>query len=98
MSRFGATYPRAHDWKGRRVAIVGDGSRLGIIGVGAIAAAIVEGLMRTKHDALVVLSPRGADRAAYLASRFPTVTVAPSNQAVVASASGPSSTLIPGAA
>lgn len=52
--------------------------QLGFIGTGVIAAAMVEGL---GGDA--VLSPRGAGVAADLARRFPGVTVADSNQAVV---------------
>lgn len=56
----------------------------GIIGVGAIAAAIVTGLCEHAPDApAVVLSPRNAGRAADLASRFPTVRVAQSNQEVI---------------
>jgi pyrroline-5-carboxylate reductase len=56
----------------------------GIIGVGAIAAAIVTGLCENASDApSIVLSPRNADRAADLAARFPTVRVARSNQEVI---------------
>jgi pyrroline-5-carboxylate reductase len=56
----------------------------GIIGVGAIAAAIVTGLCEGSSDApAIVLSPRSADRAAELAARFPTVRVARSNQEVI---------------
>jgi Pyrroline-5-carboxylate reductase len=56
----------------------------GIIGVGAIAAAIVTGLCEHAADApAIVLSPRNAGRAADLASRFPTVRVAQSNQDVI---------------
>jgi pyrroline-5-carboxylate reductase len=56
----------------------------GIIGVGAIAAAIVTGLCESGSDApSIVLSPRNADRAADLAARFPTVRVARSNQEVI---------------
>lgn len=56
----------------------------GIVGVGAIAAAIVTGLCEQVQDApAIVLSPRNADRAADLASRFPTVRVAQSNQDVI---------------
>ena len=56
----------------------GDGMRLGFVGTGSIAAAMVEGL---GGDA--VLSPRGAAFAADLSRRFPGVTVADSNQAVL---------------
>jgi pyrroline-5-carboxylate reductase len=52
--------------------------RLGFIGTGNITAAMVEGL-----GGGVVLSPRGAAMAAELSQRFPDVTVAESNQAVV---------------
>lgn len=56
----------------------------GIIGVGAIAAAIVTGLCEHAQDApAIVLSPRNADRAADLASRFASVRVARSNQDVI---------------
>src|ERR1700704_5377218 len=56
----------------------------GIIGVGAIAAAIVTGLCEREQDApAIVLSPRNPDRAAGLASRFATVRVAQSNQDVI---------------
>jgi pyrroline-5-carboxylate reductase len=52
--------------------------RLGFIGTGNITAAMVKGL-----GGGAVLSPRGAAMAADLARRFPGVTVAESNQAVV---------------
>ena len=52
--------------------------QLGFIGTGNIAAAMVEGL-----GGNAVLSPRGELLAADLARRFPGVTVADSNQAVV---------------
>jgi pyrroline-5-carboxylate reductase len=53
--------------------------RLGFIGTGTMAAAMVEGL----EGKNIVVSPRGAEVAAGLALRFPGVTVAQSNQAVV---------------
>lgn len=56
---------------------------LGFIGVGVIAAAMVEGL----GGGDIVLSPRGAVLAADLARRFARVRVADSNQAVVDAAS-----------
>ena len=56
---------------------------IGIIGVGSIAAAIVTGIMRAERDTPIILSPRGAQRAAALAARFPSVTIAADNQAVV---------------
>jgi pyrroline-5-carboxylate reductase len=56
----------------------------GVVGVGAIAAAIVTGLCEQVRDApAILLSPRNPNRAADLASRFPTVRVAESNQDVV---------------
>ena len=59
--------------------------RLGVVGVGAIAAALVEALLTGPRAGAVdvVLSPRSADRAAELAARFDAVTVAASNQAVL---------------
>ncbi|HKS54756.1 MAG TPA: NAD(P)-binding domain-containing protein [Steroidobacteraceae bacterium] len=56
----------------------------GIVGVGAIASAIVTGLCERAQDApRIVLSPRNPERVADLASRFPTVRVARSNQEVI---------------
>jgi pyrroline-5-carboxylate reductase len=56
----------------------------GILGVGAIATAIVKGLCHGVAEApQVVLSPRNAERAASLAAGFPSVGVASGNQAVV---------------
>jgi pyrroline-5-carboxylate reductase len=59
-------------------SLEGRNMRVGFIGTGAIAAAMVEGL-----GGGVVLSPRGAEMAANLAQRFPDVSVADSNQAVL---------------
>jgi pyrroline-5-carboxylate reductase len=56
---------------------------LGIIGVGTIAAAVVEGLQSTSASCPIVLSPRNEQRAALLASTFADVQVAPTNQAVL---------------
>jgi pyrroline-5-carboxylate reductase len=59
-------------------------SDLGIVGVGAIAAAIVTGLCEGEDDAPSIhLSPRSAARASRLAARYPSVHVAGGNQAVV---------------
>ncbi|WP_222272216.1 NAD(P)-binding domain-containing protein [Modestobacter marinus] len=56
----------------------------GILGVGAIATAIVTGLCDGVAEAPpVVLSPRNAERAAGLAASLPSVRVASGNQAVV---------------
>jgi pyrroline-5-carboxylate reductase len=52
---------------------------LGFIGIGTMAAAMVEGL----GGGDILLSPRGAERAADLAKRLSGVRIAPSNQAVV---------------
>lgn len=52
---------------------------IGFIGIGTMAAAMVEGL----GGGDIVLSPRGADNATELARRFAGVRVADSNQAVV---------------
>lgn len=63
-----------------------DGSiRVGIVGVGTIAGAIVEALCTGPHAANIefVLGPRSPGRAADLAARFPRVRVAVSNQDVV---------------
>ena len=62
----------------RRVLNGESAVRLGFIGTGNITAAMVEGL-----GGGVVVSPRGAEVAARLAARFPDVTVAETNQAVV---------------
>jgi pyrroline-5-carboxylate reductase len=56
---------------------------LGIIGVGTIAAAVVEGLQSTSARCPIVLSPRNEQRASLLASKFAEVQVAPTNQAVL---------------
>jgi pyrroline-5-carboxylate reductase len=64
----------------RRV-IPGD---LGIVGVGAIAEAIVSGLCEGEDTPTSIhLSPRSAARASRLAARYPSVHVVDSNQTVV---------------
>jgi pyrroline-5-carboxylate reductase len=61
-----------------------DGLELGIIGVGAIAEAIITGLCEGEDTPIPIsLSPRSAGRASLLAARYPTVQVVDSNQAVV---------------
>jgi pyrroline-5-carboxylate reductase len=56
----------------------------GILGVGAIATALVEGLCGGAADPPpVVLSPRNAERATNLAARMPSVRVATDNQAML---------------
>lgn len=57
--------------------------RLGFIGCGTITAAIVTGLNTSGHGEAIVVSPRNAEVAAGLARRFPNVTVATANQAVL---------------
>jgi pyrroline-5-carboxylate reductase len=57
---------------------------LGFIGTGALTSAIVAGLKSLANvSASVLLSPRNAETAAGLASRYPDVRVAPDNQAVL---------------
>jgi len=58
-------------------------SDYGVIGVGSLASAIVTGLCEGGAPPSVLLSPRNAATAAELAERFPTVEVAPDNQAVL---------------
>jgi pyrroline-5-carboxylate reductase len=55
----------------------------GILGVGELGAAIAAGLCQGPDAApSILLSPRNAARAATLAARYPTVAVAPDNQAL----------------
>jgi pyrroline-5-carboxylate reductase len=55
----------------------------GVLGVGEIGAAIVTGLCEGVDDApRILLSPRNTERAAALASRYPSVSVAPDNQSL----------------
>jgi pyrroline-5-carboxylate reductase len=57
---------------------------LGIVGVGAIAEAIVAGLCEGPDAApSILLSPRGRSRSQALASRYPSVRVADDNESVV---------------
>lgn len=62
--------------------------RVGFVGVGAIATAIVDALMSGPHaDKIdIVLSPRSAPRSAELGARYRQVRVAPHSQLVVDSA------------
>lgn len=57
--------------------------RLGFIGTGAITSAIVTGLNAAGGGDTILVSPRNAETAAALAAKFPSVTVAASNQAVL---------------
>jgi pyrroline-5-carboxylate reductase len=59
----------------------------GIIGVGAIATAIVDGLCAEGDVPAICLSPRNATRAAALAERHSSVRICADNQAVLAQAS-----------
>jgi pyrroline-5-carboxylate reductase len=57
---------------------------IGIVGVGAIADAIVTGLCEgTATETSIHLSPRGAGRASRLSARYPSVHIAESNQEAV---------------
>jgi len=59
-------------------------ARYGVLGVGALATAIVTGLCEgVAEPPAVVLSPRNARAAAALAARHATVAVATDNQAVL---------------
>src|ERR687895_371476 len=59
-------------------------SDVGIVGVGAIAEAIVTGLCeRESTPTAIHLSPRSVGRASRLATRYPSVHVADSNQTVL---------------
>jgi len=57
--------------------------RLGFVGTGTIAAAMIEGLASQPGCEPILVSPRNAEVAAGLATRFSNVTVAESNQAVL---------------
>ncbi len=59
--------------------------RVGVVGVGAIAVALVDGLLSGPRagDLVVTVSPRSADRSADLAARHAAVTVAADNQGVL---------------
>ena len=60
------------------------GGDLGVIGVGAIAEAIITGICEDEDSAASIhLSPRNAARASRLAARYPSVQVADSNQTAV---------------
>ena len=59
-------------------------TRLGFVGTGTITEAIVTGLASGEGAGWeIAVSPRSAETAARLAARFPAVTVAAGNQAVV---------------
>lgn len=56
-----------------------------VLGVGALAEAVVVGLSASPTPPSIVLSPRGLERSARLAARFAHVTVAADNQDAVSS-------------
>ena len=57
--------------------------KIGIIGTGIIASAIVTGFCKKKTGHKFFLSPRNAQKAAALAAQFPEVMVCSSNQEVI---------------
>jgi pyrroline-5-carboxylate reductase len=57
--------------------------KLGFVGCGTIASAMVTGLCSVGSAGQIMLSPRNARLAAGLASRFANVQIAPTNQAVL---------------
>jgi pyrroline-5-carboxylate reductase len=57
--------------------------RLGFVGTGTIAAAIIEGLCEVDRERSITVSPRNAEVAAGLAERFANVRIAATNQAVL---------------
>jgi pyrroline-5-carboxylate reductase len=61
------------------------GLHVGVVGVGTIAAALVDAIATGPHgdDVSFALSPRSAHRAAELAARHPRATVLGDNQAVI---------------
>lgn len=84
--------PRAHIRAKHHVTVqyikMQESMTYGLIGVGAIATAIVSGISDgAETPPTILLSPRSASRAAELASRYGNVQVCPSNQAVVDGAS-----------
>ena len=57
--------------------------KIGIIGTGTIASAVVTGFCTKKSGHAFFLSPRNAEKAAALAAQFPEVKVCASNQEVL---------------
>ena len=58
--------------------------KVGFIGIGKIASAVVEGLCTSKANALeIFLSPRNATASAYLAGKYPAVRRMENNQEVL---------------
>lgn len=60
------------------------GLRLGFVGTGTITSAIVTGLCASGADHRIIVSPRNETVATRLASQFPQVQIAKSNQDVLA--------------
>jgi len=60
-----------------------DHPKLGFIGVGAIAEAVIKGLMRSGYNEQVCISIRNLHRSEDLANQFPNVVVESDNQAIV---------------
>jgi pyrroline-5-carboxylate reductase len=57
--------------------------RIGFVGTGTIAAAIIRGIAKTGWEQPITVSPRGAKLATALADEIPNVAIAQSNQGVV---------------
>lgn len=57
--------------------------KLGFVGCGTIAAAMIAGLSEAGRGDAITVSPRGVEIAAALAARYANVTVAADNQAVL---------------
>lgn len=58
-------------------------ARIGFVGTGAITAAMVQGLAGAGHE--IRVSPRNAETAADLESRYPEVTICPNGEVVAGS-------------
>lgn len=59
------------------------GEKIGFIGTGVIASALVTGFCSINDEHSICVSPRNADRAKELSNKFHNVTVAASNQEVL---------------
>ena len=57
--------------------------KIGVIGTGVIASAMVTGFCDWECEHEFVLSPRNAEKSAALAAKYPNVTVAKDNQDVL---------------
>jgi len=65
------------------MTVENDTHRLGFIGTGSIASAVVEGFCTSGRPCRIVLSPRNEQKAAALAARFEQVQRAATNQEVL---------------